>query len=210
MSVNILRLRLATLTDARKLADLHWYSSSKQPDSFMYRLGKGFLLHYYRILLKAKNSVILCAEDGDGTVIGFVSGFLDGEERMLMLRRNRLRLAIASIPALLRSPSLLLEIFSRFKSKSADSEEGGYIVYSTSPHEDYWAWSSNRAGAIELHLKWLGLMRLLGAKQIIGEVDKENHFVVKTHQMLGAQVVKDFITPDGKNRLLIKYILDKK
>lgn len=208
MSDNCINLRLAAPADARVLANLHWISSSKQPASFMFRLGTGFLIQYYRILLKEKNSVILCAEDGEGKVIGFVSGFLDGRERMTLLRRKRLRLFVSSIPAIVRSPGLLFDTLSRLQSKSADSDEGGYIVQSASPHEDFWAWSGSHPGAIELHLKWLSLMRLLGAKEVFGEVDKENVAVVKTHRMLGAKIIKNFITPDGKSRLLIKYILN--
>ena len=173
----------------------------------MFRLGPAFLSQYYRVLIDAGSSIILCASDDTGQLIGFVAGSLDAKTRLTALKRNRLRLLIASLPALIHQPALIREVYARQNSRSVDESEAGYVVQSGA-HEEFWAWLPDRGnGAIELHLKWLSLMRLLGAQTISGEVDKVNDVIVSAHRMLGACVVKEFTTPDGRERLLIQYQL---
>ena len=124
------------------------------------------------------------------------------------MRKNRVRLALAALPSIIRSPRLLREILSRQSLKSADTDDNAYIVQSGS-REDFWAWLPDRKGAMEIHLKWLSVMRTLGVQTVKGEVDKVNDFVVKTHRILGARIIKEFVTPDGKERLIIEYRLNK-
>ncbi len=200
-----MQVRLANRNDARSLARLHEQGSAKQPGGFMFRLGRGFLAEYYRVLIDGGSSVILCAVDDFGRLLGFVAGSLDAETRLSTLKRERVRLLIAALPALVRRPMLVREVYGRQNSSSADGSEAGYVVQSGA-HEEFWAWLPNSGGgAIELHLKWLALMRLLGAETVSGEVDKVNDAVVRAHRMLGARVVKEFTTPDGRERLLIRY-----
>ena len=208
INMDEIKIRFACLSDAEKITESHLFSSSKQPGGFMFRMGRRFLCQYWRLILLEKNSVILCAEDQNGEFLGFVSGTIDAEERAITLRNNKIKLLLAALPSIMRSPRLLGEIFSRQKLKSADSDEEAYIVQS-GPREDFWAWLPNRKGAIEIHLKWLSIMRTLGVKSVRGEVDKVNDFVVKTHRMLGARIIKEFVTPDGKERQIIEYSLNK-
>ena len=203
-----INIRFACLGDARKLTEAHLLSSAKQPGGFMFRMGRRFLYQYWRLILLEKNSVILCAEGAGGEFLGFVSGTINAEERGQTLRNNRVRLALAALPSIIRSPGLLGEIISRQQLKSADTDENAYIVQSGA-REDFWAWAPNRKGAMEIHLKWLSIMRTLGVQSVRGEVDKVNDFVVKTHRILGANILKHFVTPDGKERLLIEYRLNK-
>lgn len=202
------KVRFASLQDAGILAETHWQSTGHQPGSFMGRLGKRFLHEYWRLILHEKHSVILCAEDVDGQFLGFVSGTTDSEERQQTLRRNKLRLGVAALPALLKNPRLLRDILMRQRSQSALSGDGGFVVQ-TGAREDYWAWLPKAKGALELHLKWMSVMRLLGVDSVKGEVDKVNDVVLKTHRILGARVIKEFVTPDGKTRLIIEYKLQK-
>ena len=140
----------------------------------MFQLGRRFLAEYYRVLIDEGSSIILCAVDDTGEPIGFVAGSLDARTRLTALKKNRLRLLIASLPALIRQPALVREIYARQNSGSIDETEAGYVVHSGA-HEEFWAWLPDRgSGAIELHLKWLSLIRLLGAQTISGEVDKIN------------------------------------
>ncbi len=203
-----MKVRLANRNDAPCLAELHEQSSAKQPGGFMFRLGRKFLSKYYRFLIDDGSSLILCATDDSGRLIGFVAGALDAEGRMESLKKRRLQLFLASLPALLRHPSLIREVLARQNSESVDESGTGYVVQAGA-HEEFWAWipEHNGGGAIELHLKWLSLMRLLGAETISGEVDKVNDAIMRTHRMLGAKVVKEFVTPDGRERVLIQYRL---
>jgi hypothetical protein len=205
----MMNYRLAIQGDAKRLAYLHRLSSEKQPGGFMYQLGSPWLEQYYRILLGQRYTVIMCAEDDHGKIIGFASGSLDAAEGIAALRRNRLKLLWAALPAILRNPNLVKEVRSRQNSDSADQPSQGYVLQAGA-HEDYWAWENpKQPGAIELHLKWLSLMRLLGVKSVKGEVDIVNDMILKTHQRLGAKIIGTFITPNGNERVIIEYVLDR-
>lgn len=200
-------VRLAKLSDVKQIANLHMICSSEQPMSIMWKFGKYFFKRYYRILLEEKNSVILCAEDMNGDIVGIVSGSLKAEEHIIALRRNRVSLFFASVPSLFRNPRLIGDMYSRQKAGSADEEGGGYIVLSGA-REEFWAWLPTKrlaGGAIELHKTWLSVMRLLGASRIQLEVDRINERVARMHQMMGARVIKEFVTPDGRHRMVMEY-----
>lgn len=171
----------------------------------MYQLGRTWLTTYYRILIKARATVILCAEL-EGNLVGFTSGSIDAEYSAKVLAANRIRLLVAAIPALIRNPALVPKIRSRQQARSA--EEGqGYLVQSGA-REEFWAWvAPQQPGALELHLSWLTVMKALGVKEIKGEVDAINATVLKTHQLLGARVIRDLQTPDGRKRFIIRYSL---
>lgn len=68
----------------------------------MFQLGEDFLAAYYLVLLRAKNSVLLWTEEVRGQICGLTSGSLDVEEHFQALQRNRVRLLLAAMPALLR------------------------------------------------------------------------------------------------------------
>ncbi len=201
-----MRIRLAKPSDMDQLADVHWVCSREQANGFMFKLGKRFLRQYYRVLLTEENTVVICAIADDGRIVGFASGSLDAAEHLVVLKRNRFRLLWAALPALVRNPALINGLFSRQRSRSA--EEGGYIVLSGARGE-YWAWipTARSAGAaIGLFQKWLSLMRLLGAQEVRFEVDRGDGNVEQIHTMLGARIVKELVTPDGKPRLVMEYV----
>jgi len=204
-----MEIRLAKPNDAKQLAQLHWICSAEQSGGFMFNLGKTFLKEYYRILLAEKNSVVLCTQESDGNIIGLVSGSLKAEEHIAALRRHRFALMLAASPALVSNPWLINEMYARQQVKSVDKENSGYIVMS-GPREEFWAWlpaKRSMGGAIELHKKWLKLMRLLGAPNVKLEVDRVNERVGKMHYLMGASLLREFVTPDGRQRLVLEYTL---
>ncbi len=200
-------IRLGKPNDAARLAFIHEVSSAKQPGGFMFQLGRSFLVEYYRTLLHDGSSVVLCAVDDRDSSWDLWPEHWTRERACEPLKRNRLRLFVASLPALLRHPLLIRDVYSRQQSASPDEAERGYVVQSGA-HEEFWGWlPDNTSGAIELHLKWLSVMRILGAQTIRGEVDQVNDVVLRVHRMLGARIVKEFVTPDGRQRLIIEYKL---
>lgn len=204
-----IRYRLAKSSDAHDLARVHFTCAADQRKSFFYQLGPGFLAAYYAVMLAEKHSIVLCAIDENGKLTGFASGSLEADEHAQVLRRHRLRLALACLPALARKPAILAGLISRQKLETADGNGNtGYIVLH-GPREEYWAWLPEQrkaGGAIELHRKWLELARLMGAKQVRLEVDRENPQVEQLHLRLGARVVKRLVTPDGKERVILEYL----
>ena len=202
-------IRLANRNDARQLANLHEQSSAKQPGSFMFKLGQPFLEQYYKALIDEGSSIILCATDDADRLMGFVAGSLDAGSRIVALKKHMVKLGLAALPTLIRHPSLILEVTKRKNSSSPENGESGYVLQKGA-HEEFWAFLPGQGGgAIDLHLRWLSLMTLLGAETVSGEVDKVNTMVVKTHRLLGAKVIETFVTPDGRERILIQYRLGK-
>ena len=203
-----MKFRLAFPGDAYKLAKLHRLSSIEQPGGFMFRLGINFLTKYYKILIDDCDSVIICATDDSGEILGFVAGSLNAGARFLALKKHKFGLLIASLPEFICNPCLINEVLSRQNSGSVDESSVGYVVQ-TGPHMEFWAWRPDRkgGGSLQLFLKWLALMRLLGVHAVTGEVDKVNASILKAHRVLGAKIVKEFTTPDGRERFLIQYDL---
>jgi hypothetical protein len=202
--------RFANKTDVIQLAQLHYCASRIQPSSFMFKLGENFLRKYYKHVLEEKNSIILCALDSKGNIIGFVSGSLNNDERIKNLSSKKTSLFFSAMFQFIKNPTLIKEIISRYYSNSADKGDG-YIV-KDGPHEDFWAWridyvSGNQS--IQLHLKWLKILKLLGIKFVRGEVDKTNKLILKLHIILGAKIIKEYSTPDDRNRVIIEYDLTK-
>jgi hypothetical protein len=202
-----MKTRLASLCDARQLARIHRISSLGQPGGFMFKLGRSFLAQYYRILLREKNSVVLCAEGNQGEILGLVSGTLDAREHAAALRRRWLWLMMGALPAVIRSPGLVLELHSRQRSLAAVSDGQGYIVQEGARLE-YWAWLHNHKptmGAVPLLQKWLAIMNLMGANSIKHEVDEINQKSIQIHSLLGSQIKGEFMTKDGRKRLIMEY-----
>lgn len=202
--------RFAKKKDASTLARIHLISSRNQPDGFMHKMGLTFLKKYYKIIIEDRSSVILCAVGSQEEIIGFVSGTIDNAIRLDTLNKNRISILISFVPALLKSPSLFKEVYSRYASISSKKKYTEYIVLNGA-REDYWGWkeSENRINSSELHLKWLNIMRILGVEKIKGEVDKANNFILKIHQIFGAKIIQEFTTPDHRKRCIIEYDLTK-
>ena len=180
-------------------------AGSRQPAGFMFKLGQSFLREYYSAILRAEGTVILCAEK-EGKIIGFISGTLRAEERMPSLKRRRFRLAFAALPAFLHHPSLLFQAHMRQNPGSA--ENGSGFIVQAGPHQEFWAWSApGVSGALHLQLKWLAIMRTLGVSEVLCEVDRDNELSEKSHMACGAKRVHEMITPDGRERHILRYEL---
>ncbi len=202
--------RFAKKNDASSLAKIHLTSSRKQPDGFMHKMGLVFLKKYYNIIIEDRSSVILCAIGAKEEIIGFVSGTIDNAIRRDILNKKRISILLSFIPALLKKPSLFKEVYSRYLSISRKKNDTEYIVLNGA-REDYWGWkeSENRNNSTELHLKWLNIMRILDVEKVKGEVDITNNFILKIHQIFGAKIVHEFVTPDHRKRVVIEYDLTK-
>ena len=72
----------------------------------------------------------------ESQIIGLVSGSLAAEDHMAVLRHNRVRLGVVTIPALIRSPRLLMSMYARQSAGSADAEDSGYVV-TTGAREEF-------------------------------------------------------------------------
>jgi hypothetical protein len=204
-----IRIRKADYDDLKQLADLHYRCSIAQPAGFMFKLGRGFILEYYHILLKEKTNVILCADAGMDGIVGLISANLDAKESLKWLKSGSYRLFLAALPALARKPVLIKEIYSRAKSVWGLSLGEGYIIGSGA-RISYWGWSPNypsKGNSIYLLKNLLKVLKENHVSQVRFEVDRLNRKAEVIHRILGAKVVREFKTPDGRCRIIMEYIL---
>jgi len=198
-------IRLANMRDAAALAKVHIKCTSQMSRSFMDKLGINFLTFYYKILLGEKKSVVVCAENEYGQIVGFHSGSLDTQEHFTMLEKNKVMLLVSALPAILRDPRLLSGMYKRRASRSAQHD---VFVSMEGPRAEFWAWINNEGppgGAVAVLKKWISIMRLLGAKGIRFEVDEDNTHALDLHRAIGAVLVREYVTPDGQVRFLMEY-----
>lgn len=177
-----MNVRLAIPTDARQLALLHRECGGPVGDSLVEKLGTSFLRAYYAVMLLEASTVIICATDAKGVIVGFCSGSVNAARHRRNMRRHRWRLALGSVPAVLRRPSILFSAKKRAAAAGAEYAEGEC-------HSFFWAWREKSppvGGAILLFKKWLAIVRTLGAKDVHIDVRKDNAKVVAIHRALGA------------------------
>lgn len=202
-------IRLATCRDANQMAVTHLECLRSLPTSLMAALGRSFLKQYYWIATRESRSLILCIQDEAGRVGGLAIGSLDAAEHAAMLRKHRLRLLLGALPAILTKPKLLRALVDRNKAQRQKGEEDGYIV-TKGPRLEFWGClTSFRPGASALRLleTWLAVGRALGADSVRFEVNATEEHIEALHRSLGATIVKEWQTPDGRRRKVGEYRL---
>lgn len=200
-----MKYRFAKLKDTTKLVDLHYAVRKNYPIGVFSSLDKSFLKCYYKILLKDVNSIIVCAEDLDGEILGFCSANLDVEMQLLNFKKNKFRIALSALSSIIKKPSILKELFSRFSSIGDDKKQ---FISKNGARLEYWVWSkksNNSTSSLYMHETLLNIIKDLGVQEINFEVDSINRKVMKFHKLNGAIANKKIILKDNRERVLMKY-----
>jgi len=174
----------------------------------MAELGEPFLKQYYWTLTRESRSLILCLQDAAGRVGGLAIGSLDAAEHAAMLRKHRLRLLLGAMPAILRKPKLLRMLLDR--NRAERQSDGDDYVVTRGPRLEFWGCLNNfRQGASALRLleTWLAVGRVLGADSVRFEINATEKHMEALHRSLGATIVKEWHTPDGRLRRVGEYRL---
>jgi hypothetical protein len=203
-----MKFRLAKKSDINCLARIQFDAGKTQPGGFIYKLGLTFLKSYYSLLLSEKNSVVLLAENDEGTVCGFCAGTLSAEEHIEKMNNSRIRLAFSLIPAIIKNPNLIYEVLSRNKFVKSRGESSN-ISISTGPRFEYWVWHTKNKDpiiAITLLKLWLKVLFTLGVPSVKAEVDIINVDILRLHKRLGAKVIRETTLFDGRKRVHIEYL----
>ena len=173
----------------------------------MYRLGLRFLVEYYRVILSNKTSIVLCADAAGDGIVGLVSVTLRPEKELEAMRKRRLRFLLAVLPAIIRRPALIEAVYLRNRSLSAKFLGEGFLSHSC-PRIAYWGWSPDYPSygkSMTLLTEIMRLVREIGENRLQLEVDRINRKVEVTHRLLGAKVVREFTTSDGRERIIMEY-----
>ena len=203
-------LRFAKSCDINSLAKLHMECGKRQPDGFMFKLGLPFLKRYYKLLINEKNSIIIIAEDENENLLGFTSGTMKAESHLNNLKRDRFRIGLCILPAIIKSPKILMNILDREKFVFLKDGSIQFAV-TRGPRIEYWAWLNNEKSNMSIPLlkTWLRVAFDLGAGSIKAEVDINSKNLLTIHKFLGAKVIEHLKLKDGRERVIIEYVNDK-
>jgi hypothetical protein len=206
----VLRFRSAKPSDARQIAHVLIRTFGNRDEEFMLKLGTPFLTAYLRVVLNEAAHVGLCAVDDAGRIVGVELGTLDAGAELRALRRNWYRLASGAVSGLIRRPSLVPGLWRRFRDTSDHRKARRYVV-SSGARSGYWAMLPSLrhgAAALELHQRFLRMMKLLGASVVAFDVAAHNSGVIDLHRRLGARITEELSLPDGRRRVRMAYCFD--
>lgn len=204
-----IRFRLAKPSDAKQIAYVHYHIRDKYDQGFFAKVNFAFLKQYYKVILNDPCEVVVCAEDENQKIVGFCSASLDAERQFKLMRKKKYSFIIPLITSALSNPKLIKDAIDRFKSTKGESDNE--FVTSTGARAEYWGWLPGRNDSdrsvvmqdIEFYI-----MKMFGAEKLYFEVDKVNKKIFKFHKINGAEEVKSFIMPDGRERVELVYDLN--
>lgn len=203
-----IRFRIAKPSDAKQIANCHWHVRDRYSQGIFLSLGEGFLRTYYKIVLDDPWEVIVCAENEEGTIVGFSSATLNGRAQAANLKKHKIRLGLAAIKAILLKPKLVKEVWLRYKSLDGGGQK---FVTIDGVRGEYWCWrkdAENGDKPMELDLAKSRVLYSLGCRELYYEVDKFNKAVYKYHQkVVKAEPIEEITLPDGRVRVLFKVAL---
>ncbi len=201
--------RLAKPSDAWQIANVHYHIRDKYDQGFFAQVNYSFLKQYYKVVLDDPCEVVVCAEDENQRIVGFCSASLDAERQFKRMRGKKWSFALPLFTAALGNPKLIKCALDRFKSTKGDSDNE--YVTSKGARSEYWGWLPDRKdseNSVVMQDIMYYLLKMLGVERLYFEVDKINKKIYKFHIINGAEEVKTYIMPDGRERVELVYDLN--
>lgn len=201
-----IRYRLAKPSDAKEIADVQWHVRDRYTQGIFLSLGKSFLKSYYKIILNDPWEVVVCAVNESGRIVGFASTSMNAKQRFTNIRHHKITLGLAAIRAIFCHPSLVKELWQRYRSLSGKDHERQF-VHTEGVRGGYWCWlkSDDSLKSLELSQVKNNILRELGVKELFFEVDKFNKAVYKFHLKVNkAEPIEEITLPDGRVRVLMR------
>ena len=204
-----IKFRLAKPSDAKQIAYVHYHVRDKYDQGFFAMVNYSFLKQYYKVMLNDPNEVFVCAENEEGKILGFNSGSLDASKQFATMRKKKWSFVVPLIMSSIKKPGIIKNALDRFKFTKGESQNK-YIT-DIGVRGEYWGWLPNQKDAdasVEMHERWLAVMKSLGVKEIFFEVDIINKKIYKFHKLNGAKILNTYGLPDGRERSEMVYDLD--
>ena len=207
--MSVIRYRLAKPSDARQIAYVHYHVRDKYDQGFFAQVNYSFLKRYYEVVLNDPCEVVICAEDENQRIVGFSSGSLDSERQFKTMRKKKLCFVLPLLTSAITNPQIIKSALDRFRSTKGESKNE-YVSFKGARVE-YWGWlpwrnDSDKSVVMQDILFYT--MKILGAEKLFFEVDKVNKRIFKFHKINGAEEIRSFILPDGRERVELVYNLN--
>jgi hypothetical protein len=200
-----MRFRIAKEKDCEEIVDLHYQIRKTYSAGIFAKLGKPFLRVYYKIILKDINSIVVCAEDGNGILQGFCSATLDSEAHLANLELHKIWLAIGAFSSLICKPSIFKDLLHRYNIVKNNSNLK--IISTKGARSEYWVWratNQDSLSSIEMYFAQFKILKALGINEVFGEIDVENKKVLKFQMANGGEIIDRLTLPDGRERVMVR------
>lgn len=204
--MSALKFRLAKPSDADQIARVHYKIRDQYNQGFFQHVNFAFMKQYYKIVLDDPCELFVCAEDGKQNIVGFCCATMDVERQFKNTRKNKYKLVIPLLLSACRHPRLLKDAWDRYKSTDEHSDKS--FVSGSGARAEYWVWLPGRDDSeqsVVMQDIMYYMMKMFGVEKLYFEVDKVNKNVYKFHKINGAEEVKSFIMPDGRERVELVY-----
>lgn len=193
----MIKFRSALPEDLRGVIRIHKQAFT---GFFLTKLGPGFLVKYYRLIMEQPDGILLVAED-DPDIAGFVAGFGSPASFYHEMKRRKVSFALAAIPALLRTPRIWPRLLLDFREvrNGADpafaraSGRGELSSIGVAP-----AWSGRGIGR-GLLAAFIVRAKEIGLNAISLTTDADNNDAVNEfYRKAGFQLERTFTQKDGR------------
>lgn len=205
---NNIKFRLAKPSDAMQIAYVHYHIRDKYDQGFFAQVNYAFLKQYYKVVLNDPCEVVVCAEDENQKIVGFSSGSLDTERQFKRMRSKKFCFFWPLITSAISKPQLIKNAFDRFKSTKGESQQE--YVSTKGARVEYWGWLPGRNDSdqsLVMQDILFFTMKMMGAENLFFEVDKVNKKILKFHKINGAEEIRTYTMPDGRERVELVYDL---
>lgn len=213
--MGVISYRIAKKGDAKRITELHFKVRDTYSVGYFSRMNKWFIKKYYDIILSDPYEVVVCAENENDEIEGFMSASLDVNrqfQRMSKLK-YKVSLGLRALPSFICHPSLIKETLNRYNSTRGKYSGPDNYIPQNGARLEYWTWdaeSKDSISAMELYNKFLLILYSLGVKTIEGEIDYVNKKVLKFTLLNQAKVVREIEMSDGRHRAIVVYNLEEK
>jgi len=198
-------IKAANLSDIKEVVKIH---KAAFKEFFMTQLGAEFLKRYYCFVLIYPMSLFLVAED-HGKIVGFVAGFLEPGHFYAFLKRNKISIAKAVIPSLIRNPKLLMKFCAniwRVNKNSSYETKNICELASVAVDPNY----SGRGLGKKLVKAFLNEAEKLGAEYVYLTTDaRNNDYVNNFYKSLGFTLYRTFFNEYRREMNEYRYYFKK-
>lgn len=163
------------------------------PGFFLTSLGKGFLLTYYKAVLRSEKAIAVCAVDEHENIIGFASGCIESSNfHRNLFNSNRLSFLLAVVKSALGKPSVFYRLARNLEKNANYQDDNDYaelLSIAVLPESKGSGIGKKLLESFEAEVKRRG-----GKKLALTTDFENNEAVVNFYQKCGYTIFYDFVT----------------